>query len=91
MPRRLSVASEKYKDGFDKPIHVCCWYWLPDRWWWPDLIGLLQATSDILETAGRFSYLLRKKGIDKYRPVIVNMIKPSAVMSISNLKLTLLI
>lgn len=43
---------KKYKDNFDGPVHVCCRYWLPDRRWWPDLIGLLQATSDILETAG---------------------------------------
>jgi Holliday junction resolvase RusA-like endonuclease len=27
-------------------------YWLPDKRWWPDLIGLLQATSDILEKSG---------------------------------------
>nr|DAO07453.1 MAG TPA: Endodeoxyribonuclease RusA [Caudoviricetes sp.] len=27
-------------------------YYLPDRKWWPDLIGLLQATSDILQKAG---------------------------------------
>lgn len=34
------------------PIVVCCHYWLPDRRWWPDLVGLLQATSDLLESAG---------------------------------------
>lgn len=27
-------------------------YYLPDRKWWPDLIGLLQATSDLLQDAG---------------------------------------
>lgn len=43
---------KEYKHKFECPVHVCCHYWLPDRRWWPDLIGLLQATSDILETAG---------------------------------------
>lgn len=43
---------KRYKDRFTGPVQVCCLYWLPDRRWWPDLIGLLQATSDILETSG---------------------------------------
>lgn len=43
---------KKYRERFDGPVHVCCLYWLPDRRWWPDLVGLLQATSDILEKAG---------------------------------------
>lgn len=43
---------KKYKQNYDGPVHVCCRYWLPDRRWWPDLVGLLQATSDILEKAG---------------------------------------
>lgn len=34
------------------PIAVQAQYWLKDRKSWPDLIGLLQATSDILQTAG---------------------------------------
>lgn len=33
-----------------------CWvkalYWLPDRRWWPDLLGVEQATGDILQKAG---------------------------------------
>ncbi|MBU2703664.1 Holliday junction resolvase RusA-like endonuclease [Sporomusaceae bacterium BoRhaA] len=43
---------KKYKQNYDGPVHVCCRYWLPDKRWWPDLVGLLQATSDILEKAG---------------------------------------
>lgn len=43
---------KKYKGRYDQPVHVKCLYWLPDRRWWPDLVGLLQATSDILEEAG---------------------------------------
>lgn len=36
----------------DEPMMVCCHYYLPDRRWWPDLVGLLQATSDILQKGG---------------------------------------
>jgi Holliday junction resolvase RusA-like endonuclease len=43
---------KKYKQKFEGPVQVCCLYWLPNKQWWPDLIGLLQATSDILEKAG---------------------------------------
>jgi len=43
---------KKHKLKFDFPVSIKCLYWLPDRRWWPDLIGLLQATSDILEKAG---------------------------------------
>lgn len=34
------------------PVHVRCRYYMPDFRGWPDLVGLLQATSDILTTAG---------------------------------------
>jgi Holliday junction resolvase RusA-like endonuclease len=27
-------------------------YWLPDHRWWPDLVGLLQSTCDLLQHAG---------------------------------------
>ena len=30
------------------PVHVRCRYYMPDKRSWPDLVGLLQATSDIL-------------------------------------------
>lgn len=42
----------RYKVHYDMSVHVKCLYWLPDRRWWPDLVGLLQATSDILEKSG---------------------------------------
>jgi len=35
-----------------KPVNVCARYWMPDRRSKPDLLGLQQATADILETAG---------------------------------------
>lgn len=34
------------------PIAVRCCYYLQNRAHWPDLVGLLQATSDILQAAG---------------------------------------
>ena len=37
---------------FPGPVALCARYWLPDKRWWPDLVGLLQATSDILQAAG---------------------------------------
>lgn len=37
---------------FRGPVSMKCLYWLPDKRWWPDLVGLLQATSDILENSG---------------------------------------
>jgi Holliday junction resolvase RusA-like endonuclease len=33
-------------------VEVTCLYWLPNKRGWPDLIGLLQGTSDILQKAG---------------------------------------
>lgn len=40
----------------DEPIpyamSVTCLYWMPNKQSWPDLVGLLQATSDILQEAG---------------------------------------
>lgn len=32
-------------------VHVCALYFLQDYRWWPDLVGLMQATGDILEDA----------------------------------------
>lgn len=61
---------------FREPVTMKCLYWLPDKRWWPDLAGLLQATSDILETAGVLEndrliadYNGSKiAGLDKYNP-----------------------
>lgn len=30
------------------PVKMCCRYYLKDRAHWPDLVGLMQATADIL-------------------------------------------
>lgn len=65
--RRQVIQSERYVDyeesslwylkkyrhiSFAGPVCVTAHYWLPDRRGWPDLIGLLQATCDILEKSG---------------------------------------
>ena len=49
-------ALEQLKDydmlHFTGSLQMTVRYYLPDRRWWPDLIGLLQGTSDILQKAG---------------------------------------
>lgn len=61
---------------FREPVTVRCQYWPPTRQWWPDLVGLLQGTSDILQKAGVLeddrlivnydgSHIM---GLDKYNP-----------------------
>lgn len=61
---------------FDGKVHVTCRYWMPNRRGWPDLIGLMQATWDILEKTGVIrndrdivnSDGSRIEGIDKENP-----------------------
>ncbi len=43
---------KNYRVRFTGPVRVKARYWMPDRRSWPDLVGLLQATCDILEKAG---------------------------------------
>ena len=35
------------------PVKMCCRYYLKDRAHWPDLVGLMQATADILSDERR--------------------------------------
>lgn len=61
---------------FTEPVLMECFYWMPDRRSRPDLLGLLQATADILEKAGilQNDRLVKKvgdsciMGIDQDRP-----------------------
>ena len=39
------------QERFAGPVRMKCLYWMPDRRSSPDLLGLLQATADILEKA----------------------------------------
>lgn len=43
---------KKHKERYTGPVQVTARYWMPNRRSWPDLMGLLQATCDILEKAG---------------------------------------
>jgi len=36
---------------FSGPVQIRALYWMPNRQSWPDLMGLLQATCDILQKA----------------------------------------
>lgn len=76
----------RHKERFVEPVQVCCLYWLPDKRWWPDLIGLLQATSDILEKAG---ILENDRLIDNYdgsRIVGLDKQNPRAEIEITEVK-----
>ena len=46
----IQLLSYKYK-RYEGPVHVCARYWMPDKRSYPDLVGLMQATADILEKA----------------------------------------
>lgn len=37
---------------FTGPVRLDCHYWMRNYQGWPDLVGLLQATCDILEASG---------------------------------------
>ena len=64
--KRIIIPSEAYENYEDaclwqlagKKLHISgivvveCKYYLPNKRSWPDLIGLLQSTSDILTKAG---------------------------------------
>lgn len=41
--------------SYNGPISMCCLYYMENWAHWPDLVGLLQATSDILQDAGIIS------------------------------------
>jgi Holliday junction resolvase RusA-like endonuclease len=43
---------KKYRVKYPGPVQVTARYWMPNRRSWPDLLGLEQATADILEAAG---------------------------------------
>lgn len=66
------------------PIAVRCCYYLQNRAHWPDLVGLLQATSDILQAADVIDndkYIVnydgsKIAGIDKDRPRAEITIQP---------------
>lgn len=73
------------------PVSVLCRYYLQDRKSWPDLVGLLQATSDILQAAGVIDddkYIVNYDGsmiagLDKNNPrveIIIHQITENSVL-----------
>lgn len=73
------------------PISVMCRYFLQNRAHWPDLVGLLQATSDILQAAGVIDddkYIVNYDGsmiagLDKDNPrveIIIHQINENSVL-----------
>lgn len=73
------------------PISVMCRYFLQNRAHWPDLVGLLQATSDILQAAGVIDddkYIVNYDGsmiagLDKDNPrveIIIHQITENSVL-----------
>lgn len=73
------------------PISVMCRYFLQNRAHWPDLVGLLQATSDILQAAGVIDddkYIVNYDGsiiagLDKGNPrveIVIHQITEDSVL-----------
>lgn len=73
------------------PISVMCRYFLQNRAHWPDLVGLLQATSDILQAADVIDddkYIVNYDGsmiagLDKNNPrveIIIHQITENSVL-----------
>lgn len=73
------------------PVSVMCRYYLQDRKGWPDLVGLLQATSDILQAAKIIDddkYIVNYDGsmiagLDKDNPrveIIIHQITENSVL-----------
>lgn len=84
-----SEAFERYQEAalwqlkscrqhIDGPVWAKCLYWMPSRQSWPDLIGLLQASSDILEMAGIISNDRWIKSYDGSRIVGIDKKNPRA-------------
>lgn len=78
-------------DTIQGPVRVSCRYYLQDRRSWPDLVGLLQATSDILQDAGIIEddkYIVNYDGseivgLDKVNPrvmIAIHQITESSIL-----------
>lgn len=46
------IRSQYYGDPIRAAVHVKALYYMPNRAGWPDLLGLEQATADILQDSG---------------------------------------
>ena len=69
---------KQYKNKYAGKVRLTAKYWMPNRRSWPDLIGLLQATSDILEKAGIIENDKWIEGYDGSRIVGIDKENPRA-------------
>ena len=46
------IGQRRPPSPITRPVELCVFYYMEDKAGWPDFIGLLQATADILEKAG---------------------------------------
>lgn len=74
---------EKWPPG--AAINLQARYWMKDRSSWPDLIGLLQATSDILQKSGVIFNDRDIRGYDGSRIVGIDKDNPRVEITIEEL------
>jgi Holliday junction resolvase RusA-like endonuclease len=67
-------------------VHLCIHYWLPDRKWWPDLTGLIEASQDILEKSGIIDNDRNVVSLDGTRIMGLDKGNPRAEIAISTLE-----
>ncbi len=75
---QLKSCREKYEG----PVRIKVLYWMRDRRSWPDLVGLMQATADILEKAGVIDNDKNIVSWDGTHIVGVDRSKPRALIEI---------
>lgn len=79
---RLKECKERYTG----PVSVQAHYWMKDKRSWPDLIGLLQGTSDILEAAGIITNDRDIHDYDGSRIVDIDKARPRVEIRITEVK-----
>lgn len=68
------------------PIILTCRYWMPDKRSWPDLMGLLQATADILQKAHIIENDRNVIGLDGSRIIGVDGSNPRTEIEIKEVE-----
>lgn len=63
-------------------VNLCAHYWMPSRASWPDLMGLVQATADILERAEILDNDRQVASLDGSRIMGVDKLNPRAEIEI---------
>lgn len=49
---KTQAKKQRIEHPIDRPCQLWVSYYMPNRAGWPDLVGLMQATADLLEEAG---------------------------------------